>query len=84
MIDNNEILFPHDKVRKIQDTMILDVKEAIEKADNPIVITTPANTPSPVLTYNPNITASDFAFKPNWYLIGAGVVLLGIAYILRK
>ncbi|MFA5422443.1 MAG: hypothetical protein WC374_01115 [Phycisphaerae bacterium] len=35
-------------------------------------------------TYDPNITASDFMFSPNWWLIGIGLALLLLAFFLRK
>jgi hypothetical protein len=40
--------------------------------------------PPPQPTYQPNITAGDFAFTPNFYLIGVGVLLLLIVLVVRK
>ncbi len=34
--------------------------------------------------YSPNIAASDFAFTPNMYLIGFGLLLLVVVLFLRK
>lgn len=45
---------------------------------------TPAETPVEQSKYDPNFSASDFAFTPNWYLIGFGLVLLAGIYVFRK
>ena len=37
MIDQKEILFPHDKIRDIQDTVVSDVYEAIKNKQNIII-----------------------------------------------
>jgi hypothetical protein len=31
-----------------------------------------------------NLSASDFAFQPNWYLVGFGVLILVIVYLGKK
>ena len=34
--------------------------------------------------YNPNFSASNFGFSPNWNLVGIGAVLLAIVLIIKK
>jgi len=38
----------------------------------------------PAHTYDPNITWGDFAFTPNWYLLGGGAVLLIVVLVLLR
>jgi len=36
------------------------------------------------MSYDPNRSYSDYAFQPNWYLLGGGALLLVIALIIAK
>lgn len=51
----------------------------------------PANTQTPVPDYNPiipayypNWQAGDFAFQPNWYLVGGAVLILALVLVVKK
>ncbi len=43
-----------------------------------------ASAPPAAPAYNAGVTAGDFAFTPNWYLLGLGIGLLVLVMILRK
>lgn len=50
---------------------IRDIFDPPQASASPVV-STPFNTPG----YDPNLSISDFTFKPNWWLIAFGVVIL--------
>jgi len=57
-----------------------DVQGTINPPDIPLQI--PEKQPAG--GYNPNMSLGDFAFTPNWYLIGLGAVLLLLAFIISR
>lgn len=56
-----------------------DVYESVKGSDGSSSTTTTPNN-----TYNPNLTWSDFAFTPNWYLLFGGLALLVVALVLMR
>lgn len=43
-----------------------------------------AGTTSKQTGVSPNISASDLAFTPNWYLLGAGLFILLLVFLVKK